>query len=160
MNVFTFQTAQWDAHETEHHLPVCGLCSEEVHDLKGMRLHHQTQHAKRQMRCGYCKGLMRYRDITHNCCETTRNKANKEREVFRIYRMKKGEDIESVRSMSTRIKGYKGHGTKWYCGICSQEFAKLADLTDHIKGEHEGFFYQVNFNISTFLKTCLLRGHL
>merc|ERR1719300_305695 len=56
--------------------------------------------------------------------------------------MKKGEDIESVRSMSTRIKGYKGHGTKWYCGICSQEFAKLADLTDHIKGEHEGFFYQ------------------
>ena len=102
----------------------------------------QTSHAKKQLRCELCQGLIRYRDFTHNCCETTRNKANKEREVFRIYRMKKGEVLEQVRSVSTRIRAPKNQGTKWYCGICSNDFPKLNDLTDHIKSDHEACFYQ------------------
>ena len=56
--------------------------------------------------------------------------------------MKKGEVLEQVRSVSTRIRAPKNQGTKWYCGICSNDFPKLNDLTDHIKSDHEACFYQ------------------
>ena len=135
---------EWDQHEAKFHLGACNLCSAEIDDLSSMRDHHAKEHGGHQIKCLKCNGVATYNSISEHQCKTESNPALIKRKKsfeaqkhLRTYFLKENESPEGVRCMTTHLVGTKNGKTVWYCGYCSEEFAKRNALVSHTKHVHK-----------------------